>query len=504
MTRGSRDRALLAVLFAGLALLHWGRWADPVVDFGRELYTAWRLSSGDKLYSGLAHLHGPLSQWFNGLVFSMTGPSLRALVAMNLLVLALETHLLHRLLRRVGGRRGAFAGTAVFLTLFGFGDFTTYGVFNHVTPYSHEATHGLLLALAALEAGISDRPLLSGLLWGLCALTKPEPALAALAGLSALRPPAGKTARFVSGALGVPFLCWAVLSLRMGMRDAAWAVSGSWAAPLAAPAAVASIYSGSFASAPALSWDWLDWAQALPLAVGVLAWRTRRRPASRAFAVFSLAMLAKILLAARIHHYGFTLAAPATALLAAAAVGIRPSRRVGRWAAAVFVAALSLSGAVRSLRTAENRTFVIGAGEDAFLCDKRGEVLAAVMPKVTALLAPGATLAVWPEGAMVNYLLRRRNPTPYLNLLPIELALWGEGRILAAYREAPPDAILLVHRETAGFGAAVFGRDYGQDLLTWAHEGYREVGGAGDPPLRPGSRFGVRLLLRRADPLKEL
>ena len=41
----------IAVLIAGCGMLAWtwGAWPDPLVDFGREAYVAWRLAEGDAL-----------------------------------------------------------------------------------------------------------------------------------------------------------------------------------------------------------------------------------------------------------------------------------------------------------------------------------------------------------------------------------------------------------------------------------------------------------------------
>ncbi|MBI5595587.1 MAG: hypothetical protein HY928_05795 [Elusimicrobia bacterium] len=493
------DAAGLSALFAFLLAARWGRWADPLVDFGRELYQAWRLGAGDSLYADLAHLHGPLSQWWNGLLFRLTGPSLRALVLSNLAVLALETALLHRLLARACGRAGATTGAAVFLCLFGFGDFTTYGVFSHATPYSHEATHGLLLALAVMEAAFHFEGMeTAGLLWGLCALTKPEPALAALAGCAAAGLLRGRgAAAFAGAALLAPLAAWLFLAPAAGGAAAARGVAGSWAAPLADPRAMASLYARGFAGSPSafFSPDWLEWARALPVLILVLAWKWGRGGAVRlGLCAFAWVLLAKIMFAARIHQYGFTLAAPGAALLAAAAMGRRRTRRA---LAAGAAAGFCVLGVLRSQQRAAERTYRLGSGADAFLCDRRGAVLAPALARLSVLVKPEGTLAVWPEGAMLNYLSRRRNPTPYLNLLPVELAVWGEAEVLAAYRRAPPDAILLVHRETPEFGQRLFGTDYGRELLAWAGQEYAEAGRVGDPPLVPGSRFGATLLLRR-------
>ena len=74
--------AIVLTLFAMLVFM-WRTWCDPVIDFGREIYVPWQLSQGKVLYRDLAHFNGPLSAYFNSIVFRIFGPSLMALVWTN-------------------------------------------------------------------------------------------------------------------------------------------------------------------------------------------------------------------------------------------------------------------------------------------------------------------------------------------------------------------------------------------------------------------------------------
>ena len=71
----------LLVAAAGAACLYWS-WdygPDSLIDFGRELYIPWRLASGDTLYRDLVYLNGPLSPYWNALLFQLFGVGLRTL-----------------------------------------------------------------------------------------------------------------------------------------------------------------------------------------------------------------------------------------------------------------------------------------------------------------------------------------------------------------------------------------------------------------------------------------
>lgn len=178
----------LSLLAAWFLHASWRRWPDPMVDFGRELYLPWRLSEGAVLYRDLDQLFGPLSQYFNSLVFRIGGASLDTLVAVNIALYAAIMGLLYQLLRSGWGRLAALAGTACFISVFSFSHLVGIGNYNYVTPYAHEATHGILqllsltaALLAALRRPTRGRLFGAGVLAGLSVLIKPEYMLASAA-----------------------------------------------------------------------------------------------------------------------------------------------------------------------------------------------------------------------------------------------------------------------------------------------------------------------------------
>src|SRR5262245_20687589 len=91
--------AALALLGALLAAWSWRKWTDVHIDFGNELYVAWRLAEGDVLYRDLAQRNGPLSFYWNAALFRVFGVSLTTLIVANLALLALLCAGIHRLLR---------------------------------------------------------------------------------------------------------------------------------------------------------------------------------------------------------------------------------------------------------------------------------------------------------------------------------------------------------------------------------------------------------------------
>src|SRR5437016_2823869 len=173
------------VTLAGLVIwsltVSWRRWPDPLIDFGRELYAPWRLANGGLLYHDVDDFYGPLSKYCNAILFIFFKPGLMVLVTANLVVFGAITSVLYLILRRAWGFGAALFASAVFIAVFGFSQFVSSGNYNYATPYSHEATHGLLLCLLLVfvlakwvQEATPSRSFLAGFLFGLTALLKPE------------------------------------------------------------------------------------------------------------------------------------------------------------------------------------------------------------------------------------------------------------------------------------------------------------------------------------------
>jgi hypothetical protein len=181
---------LFALALAFFTTLAWRKSLDPIIDFGREFYTPAQLAHGKTLYTDLAAFYGPLSQYTNALAFKLFGPTLTTLLALNVLIMTIATTLLYLLLRNVATILTATAATLLFILMFATAHVGAVGNFNFLTPYSHEATHGMTLSLAALLAFIrytrTRKPTslaLTAFLAGCVLMTKPEIAVALIGSL---------------------------------------------------------------------------------------------------------------------------------------------------------------------------------------------------------------------------------------------------------------------------------------------------------------------------------
>lgn len=265
--------------------------------------------------------------------------------------------------------------------------------------------------------------------------------------------------------------------------------------------------------------DWLRFATPWPVLLlivmiaGGVALVRHRRDAAKALtawrvtvaAAFALAMMLKMILFARIWHYGFALAMPALLVLTAALWDgvphvlrrLKPSIRVyhaGLCIALLLVLAVHLNVNRGRLAT---RTHIVGEGPDRFRADARGVSIEQARLFLAEHAAPDQTLATMPEGQMLNYLSRRAIPAPFGPLNPAVIILFGEDRILTAFRDHPPDCVALVHCDTSSYGAQWFGRDYGRQLWQWLQADYQPMQLFGSPVFNPRNEPGVLLVQRR-------
>ena len=260
--------------------------------------------------------------------------------------------------------------------------------------------------------------------------------------------------------------------------------------------------------------DVLMCAKPLPLVVlGVLgftipsALRTEVRGlVSVCFCSFALALLAKMLLATMIGHYGFALAMPAGLLASVTMLHWLPASLVRLGGSGVIVRGAGLGLLVllafEILLVTESalwtRAVPVGSGANTIMADPgRGKAMQQFLAEMERKLPHEATLAVLPEGVSVNWFLRARNPTGYVNFMPPEVILFGEEAMVAAFHAKPPDYVLLVHKHTGEYGLRYFGTDYGTKLMAHVRKSYQRVWLLGFEPFVEWDHFGMELLSRR-------
>jgi hypothetical protein len=276
----------------------------------------------------------------------------------------------------------------------------------------------------------------------------------------------------------------------------------------------------------ALAWrfDWVECAHSLPLlcltTLVWLLWRARGsgwNPSAvfmALWAVFSLVLLSKLGLYSRIWHYGFALAMPAflTAIFLLLRAGPEFLQRFAVppnwWRGLACI--LLLTGFAQlilfSKYVYQQKTVPVGEGADmlwTFRPDFRptGALMGQALSWMQTNTPAHSTLAVLPAGVMLNYMLRRPNPTPYLRWNPPEMAVFGLANMTRAIQQTRPDYIILLGVDTTEFGVHFFGDTdaFGGQLLQWIHRSYQPVCRFGHDWTKDGE-FGIEILKLSAAP----
>jgi hypothetical protein len=276
--------------------------------------------------------------------------------------------------------------------------------------------------------------------------------------------------------------------------------------------------------AAASAFDWTDCGRALPLLnlfLLVLLFRDFKNGGDDKiifpllWTIFSLALLGKLGLFPRIWHYGFVLAMPA--FVGAIYLLLW---RLPRWleqycvppqpfgiTAGLVLAVGILQIFVQSELRYAKKTVALGQGRNTLLAfspavSASPQLLADAVAWLETNTPASATLAVLPEGAIVNFLTHRVNPTPFIVWTPFDSVIFGETNLIAAFAKNSPDYILLTYRNTDEFHTGYFGEDphYGALFKQWLERGYAPVfSEVRNEPHQP-RKFGVQIFKRRSKP----
>ncbi|HEY3763367.1 MAG TPA: hypothetical protein VGN23_16600 [Verrucomicrobiae bacterium] len=555
----------------------------------------WRISHGAVLYRDLFYIGGgPFSQYFNALLFKIFGASILTLVTANLFFVAATLGLVYQ---RFLAAANAFVATTICLGIvlvFTFNEYTLTGNYNYITPYSHEALHGLLLSIVAI-AFLADW-LTKKRLWyagaaGFCAglvfLTKPDiffalaicTAAGFVLGAMQQKPIAhaikslavfiaafllpllfffflflrsenpqdslqavvfGWTPIFQKGVVNSPFYQWCLGLDQPGVRIgqivmqsiAVVLIVAMYAFVLKRKETLESKCSPLVLNliliAPlilgAACFDWRSCGAALPL-LGIcaclFAWRNHQQQSELAafpllWSIFGLILLLKMGLFPRIWHYGFALGMPAFVSAVYLLLWLLPNWLEEKFtlprcqfckiiSIPLFIGFASLF--YQSELTYADKTTVIGRGANGIFAfgppSQIGPDISTTLAWTKKNIPANATVAVLPEGAMLNFLTGRPNPTPCQSWEPVIMSALGPAKMTTAFEQSPPDYIYLVERDDSEFGVGPFGSPgFGADVMQWVRTNYRTVQLIGDEPFTSG-KFGIEILERQSTPARQ-
>ncbi|MES9868582.1 MAG: hypothetical protein ABW090_08840 [Sedimenticola sp.] len=587
---GQQLLTILPILFCSTVLMawSWNAWPDIIVDFGRELYVPWQLLNGSTLYTDIAYLSGPLSAYFNALIFSVFGVSISALAFSNfILVNLLAVMIANITVYLTNWLTGLLVGV-LYLSVFAFSQYADVGNYNFIAPYSHELTHGIILSFIgffAIRRLLADKSTLgffvTGLLSGLVFLTKLEVFFAFIGaaltglGLILLDQNMGWWGRskvlliFIVAMLVAPLIAFVGLSMDAGsvaggmgiffgyinvfnadisslyyykLVSGLFDVEGNLVTLVASAAIfvsfllVISLLARFVTSRPGRNKvelfyfllvvgiigavffrgqiDWSFVARGFPLIICIIAGvavfyyfrHEKEKDKDKAamfivLSVFSFLLMLKIVLFATVFHYGFALLLPSVMVIAISVIYFFP-RQVALdkpvyFGLKVFVITILGLFIHWHIEKADvlfsQKTVIVGNSQEKIRADWRGIYVQDALNRLAALAEQGDTLAVLPEGVMINYLARMENSTPYINLMPPEVLMFGEQKIIDSFKKNPPDYMAVVHKVTSEYGYDYFGRDYAVGLGDWISRNYQVLELIGNRPL-VDNKYGILLL----------
>jgi hypothetical protein len=228
--------------------------------------------------------------------------------------------------------------------------------------------------------------------------------------------------------------------------------------------------------------------------------------------IFALGMVFKLGLASRIWHYGFVLGMPAFAASVYLFVWLIPNELehfdIHPQAVRAILWFPLMAGVVQlmlhSLIPYAWKTVPVAAGGDRFLAiDEAHRPMDSAMVMAMGWMktnAPAqATVAALPANLMMNYLMRRTNPSRYPVWAPPEIAAFGEANMTRDFIQHSPDYVILIDMDYGDFGEKKFGVEdrFGGAVMKWIGAHYQEkVVVAGDS-MRPG-QFALKILQKNS------
>jgi len=209
--------------------------------------------------------------------------------------------------------------------------------------------------------------------------------------------------------------------------------------------------------------------------------------------LIALALMSRMVLNGRIYQYGFIQASLASLVIVAVIVEELPSLlklknlevvvfRVGIFA----MLACGVSTIINQTKTLEvAKTLAIGRGSDLFYTyPAQVSAYGEIVKNFSDILSDATdkqTLAVIPEGIMINYLSRKVSP---LSVQAYYSNRQAEEKLVAALKIMQPGWIVYMSRDLKEYGVSLYGAkgQCGELIVDWINKNYRIKTSLGQDP----------------------
>ena len=137
-------------------------------------------------------------------------------------------------------------------------------------------------------------------------------------------------------------------------------------------------------------------------------------------------------------------------------------------------------------------------GEIVVLAGPQGEGVRALIDFFRDRTPPDATLAVFPEGLMINFLAEREAPLYYYTFLPQDMVRASvEQAMVDDLAVKRPDYVVVLQRSVAEYGSRGFGVDYAHKIMAHIEAHYTPFAQYGPLPFAPDNFSAVIFKLKQ-------
>jgi len=224
-------------------------------------------------------------------------------------------------------------------------------------------------------------------------------------------------------------------------------------------------------------------------------------------ALFSFLVVMRIMLQVHAWHYGFYILVPGLVVYHAFFFRILPRLVRSKAVTAAFYAGFTLVFVVLmadhfqvSKAWYERRTLPVPSprGDIRVFPGHQGAGMRGLVDFFLHQTPGNATVAVFPEGMMLNFLAERESPLYYYSFLPQDIARAGvEQSVVDDMRLKKPDYVVVVQRSVAEYGSRGFGVDYGLKILGYIDAHYTLFAQRGPLPFASDNFTALIFKLKR-------
>jgi hypothetical protein len=211
-----------------------------------------------------------------------------------------------------------------------------------------------------------------------------------------------------------------------------------------------------------------------------------------ALSLLSFLVVLRIILQVHAWHYGFYILVPGFIVYHVFFFRILPDLMRSKHAAVALYTGFTLVFLVLmadhfqfSRAMYQQRTLPVPSprGEIRVFAAPNGQGVKALIEFFSEKTPPGTTLAVFPEGLMINFLSRRQNPLYYYSFLPQDMVRARVEQVMVDDMILKkPDYIVVLQRPVAEYGSRGFGVDYARQVLAYIEANYLPVAHTGPLP----------------------